>query len=67
MKLNPPPSPGYLKVMGLQGTPGEARTGPHGSHGVYQEESGDTRGGQPGALRSREGEGEEQALLLRRA
>ena len=36
------------------------------SRGVYQRESGDTRGGQPEALRSREGEGEEQALLHKR-
>ena len=42
--------------MGLQGTPGEARIGPHGSHGVYKKESGDTWGGQPESQRSMEGE-----------
>ena len=42
--------------MGLQETPGEARIGPHGSHGVCQKESGDTWGGQPESLGSMEGE-----------
>ena len=32
----------------------------------FYKESGDSRGGQPEALRSREGEGEEQALLRKR-